>query len=270
MIELLRALILGIVEGFTEFLPISSTGHLIVVEKFLGFKDINDLFTVVIQLGAIAAVIWYYRQDLWSRIVGLFKRETAAIRFWTVIIVGCIPAALFGLFLDKHMNSITVPAVVATTLIIGGVIMWLVDRKPVHKHDDPVELGDISTKQAALIGLGQAVAIIPGVSRSGATIVSGLMTGLNRPTATAFSFYLAVPIMIAATGYKMLKYRADIAHLPGGLPALGVGVLASFIVALLAISWLLKYIASNNFKMFAYYRIAAGLVIFALLGLHWL
>lgn len=270
MIELLHALILGIVEGFTEFLPISSTGHLIVAQDFLGFKDVNDLFTVVIQLGAIAAVMWYYRQDLWSRTIGLFKRETAAIRFWTVIAVGCIPAALFGLFLDKHMNSITVPVVVATTLIIGGIIMWLVDRKPVHKHTDPVELGDITTKQAALIGLGQAVAIIPGVSRSGATIVSGLMTGLNRPTATAFSFYLAVPIMIAATGYKMLKYRADIAHLPGGLPALGVGVLASFIVALLAISWLLKYIAHNNFKMFAYYRIAAGLVILAMLGAHWL
>ena len=270
MIELLHALILGIIEGITEFLPISSTGHLIVAEHLLGYKDNHDIFTVVVQVAAIAAVVWYYRLDLWNRTLGLFKRDTAAIRFWTILVIGCVPAGLIGLLLDKHMEAITKPSVVAVSLVIGGIILWLVDRGPVRKHNDPVDLADITTKQAALVGLGQSLAIVPGVSRSGATIVSGLATGLNRPTATAFSFYLSIPIMVAASGLKLVKYHADVAALPGGWPALAVGLVAAFITALMAVSWLLKYIAGHNFKVFAYYRIVAGLIILALLGLGWL
>lgn len=270
MLHIIQAIILGIVEGLTEFLPVSSTGHLIVAEKAIGFHDNHELFTVVIQLGAIAAVVWFYRKDLVEKTVGLFRKDKAALNFWKILVVGTIPLGLFGLLMDSSMNRITTPAVVATTLILGGIILWLVDHRPVHAKDDPVELGDISTKQAVLVGLGQAVAVIPGVSRSGATIVSGLAVKLNRPTATAFAFYLSIPAMIVASGYKTLKYHADIAMLPGGWLALAIGLVVAFVTALFAVSWLLRYIAHHNFKPFAYYRIAAGLVIFALLLTGWL
>ncbi len=265
MLHLLQAIILGIVEGLTEFLPISSTGHLIIAEKIIGFKDIQDLFTVVIQVGAIAAVVWFYRKDLIAKTVGLFQKDKAAVNFWKILVIGTIPAGIFGLLLDKSMNTITTPIVIATTLILGGIVLWIVDNKPIHRHDDPVELADISTKQAVLVGLGQAVAIIPGVSRSGATIVSGLAVKLNRPTATAFAFYLSIPVMILASAYKLLKYRSDITALPGGVPALALGLLAAFVTALFAVSWLLHYIAHHNFKPFAYYRIGFGLLIFVLI-----
>lgn len=270
MIHLLQALILGIVEGVTEFLPISSTGHLIVAEKAIGFQDNHDIFTVVIQFGAIAAVIAYYWRDLIAKTVGFFKRDKVALDFWKILVIGTIPAGIFGLLLDKHMQAITTPGVVATTLILGGIVLWLVDHKPVHAADDPVELGKITTKQAVLVGLGQSLAIIPGVSRSGATIVSGLGVKLNRPTATAFSFYLSIPIMILASGYKLMKYHADLSALPGGALSLVIGLVAAFVTALFAVSWLLRYIAHHNFKPFAYYRIVAGVIIFALLAANWL
>lgn len=270
MIHILQALILGIVEGLTEFLPISSTGHLIIAEKALGYKDINDLFTVVVQVAAIAAVVWFYRKDLIDKTLGLFERDKASLNFWKILVIGSIPAGLFGLLLDNSMNKLTTPLVVAVALIVGGVILWFVDHKPVQQRRAEVELENISTKQAVLIGLGQAVAIIPGVSRSGATIVSGLALKLNRPTATAFAFYLSIPVMVAASGYKLLKYHSDIAGLPGGLPALSVGLLAAFITALFAVSWLLRYISSHNFLSFAYYRIVAGIVILVLVATNWL
>lgn len=270
MIAILQALILGIIEGFTEFLPISSTGHLIIVEKALGYKDVNDVFTVVVQLGAIAAVIWFYRMDLLHKTTGLIKRDKTALRFWTILVIGTIPAGIFGLLLDKSMGHITTPTVVACTLILGGIVLWLVDRKPVQAKSETVELGSITTKQAGLIGLGQSLAIIPGVSRSGATIISGLATKLNRPTATAFSFYLSIPVMVLASGYKLLKYHGDIATLPGGLPALLVGIIAAFVTALLSITWLLRYVAHHNFKPFAVYRITVGILILGLVATNWL
>lgn len=267
---LLIALILGIVEGITEFLPISSTGHLIVAEHLLDYHDVQDIFTVVIQLGAIAAVVWLYRVDLWHKTIGLFRRDHAALQFWKLLIIATIPAGIVGLLLNSSMDAITTPAVVATTLILGGIILWLVDRKPVppESRDVPVEFKAISVKRALLIGIGQSVAIIPGVSRSGATIVSGLATGLNRPTATAFSFYMSIPVMVLASGLKLIKDPGAVSQLPGGAAALAVGVVASFITALIAIKWLLRYIAHHNFKLFAYYRIAVGLLIFALLAFN--
>jgi undecaprenyl-diphosphatase len=265
----LIAIILGIVEGVTEFLPISSTGHLIIAEKLLNFKDTNDLFTVVIQVGAIAAVVWFYRRDLWERIVGLFKWQAEALNFWKLLVIATIPAGIFGLLLDKSMNHITTPAVVACSLIIGGIILWLVDRKPVLVKDsrkETIDFSAITTKRALLVGLGQCVAIIPGVSRSGATIVSGLATGLNRPTATAFSFYLSIPVMVLASGYKLAKYHSDLHTLPGGSGALIIGLVFAFVTALLAVSWLLRYISRHNFRPFAYYRILFGAAILILLA----
>lgn len=270
MIAILQAIILGIVEGITEFLPISSTGHLIVTQRALGYEDIHDLFTVVVQVGAIAAVIWFYRHDLYAKTIGLFRGERSALNFWKILAVATIPAGIIGLLLDTNMEAITTAPVVATTLIVGGIILWIVDRKPVEQGDNPVELERITTRQAVLVGLGQSVAIIPGVSRSGATIVSGLALKLNRPTATAFSFYLSIPVLVLASAYKLVKYRGDIASLPGGSLALIVGMIAAFVTALLAISWLLRYIAHHNFKPFAYYRILAGIAIFALLAGGWL
>ena len=211
MVALLEAILLGIIEGITEFLPISSTGHLIVSQSLLGFQDYKDLFAVVIQAGAIGAVIWYYRRDLVARTIGLLRKDRSAINFWKILLVGTVPAGILGLL--------------------------------------------------ALIGLGQCIAMIPGVSRSGATIVSGLAVNLNRPTATAFSFYLSIPVLVMASLYKLIKYHGEIPNITGGYMGILVGLSVSFVTALFAISWLLRYITHHNFKPFAYYRIVAGSIL---------
>lgn len=280
MLEILRAIILGIVEGLTEFLPISSTGHLIVAQRAIGFKDTAELFTVVIQIGAVSAVVWYYRIDLFKRIAGLFKRSKGATKFWLNLIIATIPAGLIGLILDKTLQKYSVPSTVAVALILGGIVLWLVEtyhhqNKPQRPrqmgHSDPVaNLDSITPKQALRVGLAQIVSLVPGVSRSGSTIVGGLLAGLDRVTATAFSFYLSMPIMALATIYKVGKEHSKIASLPGGITALVVGVVAAFITGLLAVSWLLRYISGHDFKNFAYYRIGFGLVILALLSMGFL
>lgn len=263
MLAFIDAIVLGIIEGLTEFLPVSSTGHLIVAGRALDFKDSHDVFTVVIQVGAIAAVLWYFRKDLINRIVGLFRREKQAIMFWKLLVIATIPAGLLGLAVDSYMNKITVPVVVAIALIIGGIVMWLVDRKPVSNKPVEPNIDGISFKQAILVGLGQCVAIIPGVSRSGATIVSGIALGLDRATATAFSFYLSIPVLVAASGYKLVAHGDSLNNISGGVGAIIVGIIASFITALAAISWLLRYVSRHNFKIFAYYRIVFGIAILA-------
>lgn len=266
MLPLLQAIILGIIEGVTEFLPISSTGHLIVTQKMMNFHDKNELFTVVIQLGAIAAVVWYYRDDLLQKTIGLFKRDKAALNFWLILAIGTVPAGLFGLLLDSTMAALTIPFYVAVSLIIGGIILWFVDRRPAHERAPKTDLATISKKQAILVGIGQAIAIIPGISRSGASIVTGLATGLNRPTATAFSFYLSIPVMILASGYKLIKYYDQVPQVTGGWPALLLGLSAAFVTALFAIKWLLRYIARHNFRIFAIYRIVLGFVLLLLIA----
>jgi undecaprenyl-diphosphatase len=264
--HILLAIILGVIEGITEFLPISSTGHLIVAEKIFNFKDVHDLFTVVVQLGAILAVVGFYWRDLLAKILGLFRWQADAVHFWKLLIIATIPAGVIGLILNKSMDNITTPLVVAISLILGGIVLWLVDRKPVTRSEEPIDISRISFKRALLIGLGQSVAIVPGVSRSGATIVTGLATGLNRPTATAFSFYLSIPVMILASGLKLFKDGDKLDQLAGGSPALIAGIITAFLTALLSINWLLRYIAHHNFKPFAYYRIAVGVIILLLLA----
>lgn len=265
MFEIIKALILGIIEGFTEFLPISSTGHLIVAEKVVNFHDRNEIFTVVVQLGAIAAVVWYYRKDLWEKTLGFFRREKSALAFWKILVIATIPTGLIGLALDNYMGTIAVPFFVAVSLIIGGVILWFVDNKPVGRNTK-TEIGDIKPKQAILVGLGQSISVIPGVSRSGASIVSGLLTGLNRSTATAFSFYLSIPIMIVASGFKLVKYGSEIGQITGGWLGVVIGTIAAFITALLAIKWLLGYISRHNFRAFAVYRVAFGFLLLLLIA----
>ncbi len=266
MIDILKALILGIIEGITEFLPISSTGHLIVSQKALNFQDQHEIFTVVIQAGAIAAVIWNFREDLWVKFTGLIKKQKEALNFWKILIIGTIPAGVIGLLLDSYLGALSVPFYIAVSLIIGGVILWFVDNKPVGRNLN-ADLSTISVKQALLVGFGQAIAIIPGVSRSGASIVSGLLVGLSRTTATKFSFYLSIPVMILASAYKLFKYGHVIDDISGGWPAIIVGVIVSFITALLAIRWLLSYISRHNFRGFAIYRVVFGFFILFLIAI---
>lgn len=265
MIIWLTAIILGLVEGITEFLPVSSTGHLIVAQRILNFKDVKDVFTVVIQLGAIAAVIWFYRQDLLAKTTGLIRRERTALNFWKLLVIATIPAGIFGLALDNYTQNLSTPTVVAWALIVGGIILYIVDRKPVTgrlkgRKSEP-EIADISLKQAILVGLGQCAAIIPGVSRSGATIVTGLSVGLDRQTATAFSFYLSIPVLVLASGLKLVKNPEALGQISGGPVGLILGIITAFITAFISIAWLLKYVSRHNFKPFAYYRIIIGSLI---------
>jgi undecaprenyl-diphosphatase len=273
---IIHAIILGIVEGLTEFLPISSTGHLIVAEHVIAYRDTAELFTVVIQIGAIGAVMWYYRLDLIQKITGFFKREKSANKFWVNLVIATIPAGLIGVALDKTLQKYAEPRVVAWMLILGGIILWAVetyhhqnnaDRPRQRPHEAPqARLDTITSKQALGVGVAQVASLVPGVSRSGATIVGGLLSGLDRVTATAFSFYLSIPVMILASGYKILKQRHDISGLPGGAPALIVGIVVAFITGLMAVSWLLSYISRHDFKNFAYYRIGFGIFILLLLA----
>jgi undecaprenyl-diphosphatase len=274
LMAVLHAIILGILEGLTEFLPISSTGHLLVTEQLIGYHDIAELFTVVIQLGAIMAVIWHYWADIASKIARLFRWQKPAVRFWANLIIATIPAGLVGVALDKTLQKYSVPRTIAITLILGGIVLWLVDNYHKEaKKSQATEAGThkpqlekITTKQALGIGIAQIASLIPGTSRSGSTIVGGLLVGLDRVTATAFSFYLAIPVMILASGYKIAKEHASITQLPGGTAALIVGIVTSFITGLIAISWLLKFVAHHGFKPFAYYRIAVGILILILLA----
>jgi undecaprenyl-diphosphatase len=268
---ILQAIILGIVEGITEFLPISSTGHLIVAESLLGFSDPNKTFTVVIQIGAILAVVLYYFKDLLARVMGLFTGNKLALKFWLNLIIATIPAAVMGLLLEEALGFLDTPLTVAIALIVGGIILYVLEtvRAKQNSEPEPLEpmIDGITPKQAFFIGLFQVLAVIfPGTSRSGASIVGGWLVGLNRVTATAFSFYLGIPTLGAAGLYKLYKARDELGSLPGGSVALLVGSVVSLVTAFLAVTWLLKFVSRNNFKGFAIYRIVAGVVILILLA----
>ena len=272
-VDFLNAVILGLVEGITEFLPISSTGHLIVAQRILGFKDNAATFLVVIQIGAILAVAFYYYKDLVARVIGLFQGKPSALRFWLNLVIATAPAALIALSLERFLNGLDTPLVVGLALVIGGVILWLLEEKRAKQNavPEPLEpmIDSITPVQALWIGLAQVLAVVfPGTSRSGASIVGGWLLGLNRVTATAFSFYLGLPILGLAGLYKLYKARDTLSALPGGAPALLVGTLVSGVVAFAAVSWLLRYVSRNNFKGFAIYRIVAGSVILVLVALR--
>ncbi len=257
------AIILGVVEGITEFLPISSTGHLVVLTDILSFRDTEGTFEIGIQFGAVLAVAWFYRKSLFGQAKALMH-DPPTRRFWLGIILAFIPAGVVGFFLADYITThLFSPQVVAVSLIVGGVILWLVEIKP--RKSRTAELGKVTLRQAIAIGVAQISALIPGVSRSGATIVGGMLGGLDRPTATAFSFYLALPTLGVATIYALLK---DISALDAGtLGDIAIGMAVSFITALAAISWLLRYVSRNDFKVFAIYRILLGaaiLIFFAL------
>jgi undecaprenyl-diphosphatase len=272
---LIQAVILGLVEGITEFLPISSTGHLILAERLIGFSDPDKTFTVVIQIGAILAVVWFYRTDLIARVIALFTGRPNALKFWLNLVIATIPAAAIGLGFENILNRFESITVIATALIVGGVLLWWLEqvrgRQLTGQESTEVDIDSITPRQALLIGFAQTLAVIfPGTSRSGASIVGGWLVGLNRVTATAFSFYLGLPTLGLAGLYKLYKARDALSSLPGGAPALLLGTVVSGISAFLVVGWLLRYVSRNDFKGFAIYRVILGAAILGMVAFGWL
>ncbi len=261
---LIKAAIMGVVEGLTEFLPISSTGHLILTGALLGFVDAKaKVFDIAIQTGAIVAVIIVYWQRLRAVARGLGS-EPRARRFVLNVAIGFAPAVVLGLLLGKAIKAhLFTPTVVAIALILGGfVILWAERRQQAAVRVREVD--EMSPLDALKVGLAQCVAMIPGTSRSGATIIGGMLFGLSRKAATDYSFFLAIPTLIGAGLYSLYKERALLSV--ADLPLFGVGLLFSFVSAWICVRWLLRYISSHDFVPFAWYRIVFGLVI---LGAGW-
>jgi len=246
MKDLIDALILGIVEGLTEFLPISSTGHLILVGDLIGFSSPGrDVFYVAIQTGAMLAVVWEYRARF-------FRVD---LQLWRNLIVAFLPAALIGLAAGSLIKSyLFKPVPVAAAFIVGGLIILWVDRE--HETPRVQSTADMTWLDALKVGFAQSFALIPGTSRSGATIVGGMLFGLSRRTATEFSFFLAVPTLVAAGAYDTWKNRRLLAVDDAAMWAVGLGV--SFVSAFIVIRWLIRYVATHDFRWFAWYRIAFG------------
>jgi undecaprenyl-diphosphatase len=261
LILTLKTIILGIVEGLTEFLPVSSTGHLILVGDLLNFNDDKGkLFEIVIQVGAILAVCWEYRAKIAAVIVGLPNQKSAQ-KFTLNLMIAFVPLASLGLLFGKYIKAVLFkPIPVALAFIIGAfIIIWAEKRE--HKIRI-YEVEDLSPLDALKLGIAQAFALIPGTSRSGATIIGGLLFGLSRKAATEFSFFLAIPTLIIASLYDLYKHR-DLLELATDLPYFAAGLIAAFISALLAIKGLLRYISHHDFIIFAWYRIVFGLIVIA-------
>ncbi len=266
LLLLLKALILGVVEGVTEFLPVSSTGHLILAGDLLDFNDDRGkLFEIVIQSGAILAVCWEYRATIMQVLLGL-PRERAAQRFALNLLVAFLPLAVIGLLFGKTIKAYLFNApVVATAFIVGGLFILWAERR---QHRIRVEsVDDLTLSDAFKLGCAQALALIPGTSRSGATIIGGLFFGLSRRAATEFSFFLAIPTLIAATLYQLYKERALLSFDDLGMWV--VGFVAAFISAFWAVRGLLRYISTHDFSIFAWYRIAFGIVVLATWHYDW-
>jgi undecaprenyl-diphosphatase len=261
IVLLLKAAILGLVEGFTEFLPVSSTGHLILAGSLLNFVgEKAQAFEIIIQAGAILAVCWEYRAKIGSVLSGL-TTDPKAQRLVLNLIIAFLPAAILGLIFSKKIKAVLfAPIPVALAFIIGGIIiLWVERRKAVAIRVESVD--DLSWLDALKIGFAQSLALIPGTSRSGATIIGAMLFGLSRKAATEFSFFLAIPTLFAATFYSIYKERASFVAADASL--FGVGFVFAFISAFLCVRWLLRYISTHDFTVFAWYRIAFGLVILA-------
>jgi undecaprenyl-diphosphatase len=258
IILLFKAFIMGLVEGATEFLPISSTGHLIILGDLIDFNDDSSkVFEIFIQLGAILAICWEYRQKLMSVAQGAFNDESSQ-RFIMNIAGGFLPAAVLGLiFHSKIKEFLFSPITVATALIVGGLVILYVENRQLKPTVESAD--DMTFTQAIKVGFAQSLALIPGTSRSGATILGGMIFGLSRKVATEFSFFVAVPIMFAATFYDLYKSRDLLSSNDVGVFA--IGFITAFLAALVAIKVLLKYVATHDFKLFAYYRIGLGIIV---------
>lgn len=254
LIVMFQAFLLGLVEGATEFLPVSSTGHLILAQEALGFSIASaNMFTVVIQLGAILAVCWLYRAKLLD--VAFHLNQKKQQFFVLKLFVAFLPAAVIGLALHNFIEEkLFSPVVVAVMLVVGGVIIWVVEKyKPAPQTHD---MDDMTLKQAFLVGCAQAVSIIPGTSRSGATIIGGLLLKLDRKVATEFSFFLAMPVMVAATALDIYKYYNDLTV--DEILVIAIGFIVSFFSGLAAVKFLVAFVSKHDFIPFAIYRILFG------------
>lgn len=258
---------MGVVEGLTEFLPISSTGHLVVTARLIGFEDPGEVFSVVIQLGAILAVCWYFRARLWD-VMKRLPTDPAARYFAGSVLLACLPAAVIGLKANKYLEqyvftpAVALPVVAATTAL-GGLIILFIERLRHTAHHSNAE--HLPWRTALAIGGCQLLALIPGVSRSGATIMGALCLGVERKAATEFTFFLAIPVMVGASALKLVKHHDELS--PDRLGVIGVGFVVSFVVALVVVHWLLRFVASHTFTSFGWYRIIAGTLLAAALAL---
>jgi len=249
--DFFQAIILAIVEGITEYLPVSSTGHMIIASSIMGIasNDFVKMFTVAIQFGAILSVIVLY-----------WKRFFQTLDFYFKLAVAFLPAAVLGFLLNDFIDSLLENVVVvAITLLLGGIVLLFVDNWFKQKEED-----EVTYRKALTIGFFQVIAMIPGVSRSAATIIGGLSQKMSRKAAAEFSFFLAVPTMFAATAYKMLKFHKEVGFTSDNLPLLLIGNVVAFIVALIAIKGFISYLTKNGFKVFGWYRIAVGTIILVL------
>ena len=273
MLEFLKVILLGIVEGITEWLPISSTGHLILVDEFIKLKvspEFMEMFNVVIQLGAIMAVVVLYFHKLNPFSPKKSKSQKVhTIQLWMKVVVACIPAAVLGILFDdwmeEHFHNYIV---VSIMLVVYGVLFILVENWNKVNKPDVTKLSLLTYRTAFYIGMFQVLSLIPGTSRSGATIIGALLLGVSRNVAAEFTFFLAIPVMFGASGLKLLKFFADGGGFAGmEFALLIVGCLVSFVISIIAIKFLMGYIKKNDFKVFGYYRIVLGVLVLAYFGI---
>ncbi|WP_066566656.1 undecaprenyl-diphosphate phosphatase [Snodgrassella sp. CFCC 13594] len=266
----IKALILGVVEGLTEFLPVSSTGHLIVVGDLLNFESNGKVFEIAIQLGAVLAVVYEYKHRF-AHVITHIGKERATNRFVLNLAIAFIPAAIVGLIFSKQIKLYLFnPVTVATALVIGGLVILWIEKRQSTRIPKVMSVDDMRPRDALVVGLAQVLALVPGTSRSGSTIMGGMLWGLERKAATEFSFFLAVPVMIAATTFDILKHIHEFTAEDVSLIA--VGFVAAFVAALIAVKALLKFVSHKNYVPFAWYRIVFGgliLLTWATGWVHW-
>lgn len=269
----MKSALMGIVEGLTEFLPISSTGHLILADSLLEFaratgSDKAKVFEIAIQTGAIFAVILVYMQRIKDTLAGMFS-DPKAQRFTINVLIGFLPAVVMGLAVGKVVKAhLFTPTVVATTFILGGVIILIAERFAAQRPQQRVEtVDDMTPMDAIKVGLIQCLALIPGTSRSGATIIGGMLMGLSRKAATDYSFFLGIPTLVGAGAYSLYKERALLSV--DDVPLFSVGLVFAFLSAWICVRWLIRYVSSHNFIPFAWYRIAFGIFILVSANMGW-
>lgn len=267
LIEIFKAILFGIIEGITEWLPISSTGHMILLNDLINLKvseEFYELFEVVIQLGAILAVVIMYFKVIFPYGFGKTKKETQeTYNLWGKILVACLPAAVIGILLDDILDEYLYNSVVvALMLVIYGIVFIVIESKNIDKRKTN-SINSITYKQALGVGAFQLLSLIPGTSRSGSTIIGGLLLGLNRSVAAEFTFFLAIPVMIGASLLKLVKYIMEVGFVFQTLEViiLLVGAFIAFIVSILVIKFLMNYIRKHDFKIFGYYRIVLGIIV---------